>query len=310
VSIADRYRFFAEVETPDDSPIYSELSAAIAEDEELLQLLKPLRVDPILVFGSINYLGGIDPDYGTFRRFIVDHAEDLRRMVATRTTQTNEVGRCALFVPAIGTIAGPVALVEVGTSAGLNLMMDRYCYDYGEAGRVGDGDVVLRCEARGSVPVPERLPEIVFRKGIDIAPVDVNDDDSVRWLEACVWPGRPERLENLRGAIELVRRDPPEVVRGDLVDDLEAVLDEAPNDATTVVFHSMVLSYVSEEKRARFEEIVRSRDVVWFSFEAPWMVPGVRWSERPPPTYAAFLGRGGTELLAYAHPHGRWIDWL
>ncbi len=276
----------------------------------MLRFLERVPPDPLLFFAVVNYLGGVRADFDAFRAFVLTRADDVIELIQSRRTQANEVGRCSLFLPAIGSIEGPIALIEVGSSAGLNLLLDQYSYDYGPAGRVGEGEVVLRCEARGPVPVPRRLPDVIYRRGIDVSPVDVRDEEAVRWLEACVWPGRPERMDALRGAVEMARSDPPEIVQGDLVDELEGVLQDVPVGARTVIFHSMVLIYVSSEKIARFTELVYEHDVEWLSFEAPWILPNVRWSKRPPPDRAAFLGRNGRELVAYAHPHGRWIEWL
>ena len=118
-----------------------------------------------------------------------------------RRTQTNEVGRCAILLPVLARLQGPLALVEVGASAGLCLLLDRYRYRYGDRS-VGDASapVLLDCEVSGPVPVPKRVPEVAWRRGIDVARIDVTDDDDVRWLEACVWPDQTERIARLLAA--------------------------------------------------------------------------------------------------------------
>lgn len=314
MDLGDRFRLFSQYEAKGSSPLYERLTAAAADDEEVLALLRPLRPvkqQPNLLLGCVNYLGGISESYDAFRTFVLERSADVLELIDRKRTQTNEVSRCTALLPAVSLIDGPVALVEVGTSAGLNLLMDRYAYDYGEAGRLGESSLVLRAEARGGVPVPAALPEVVFRKGIDIAPADVRDPEAVRWLEACVWPDQTERVERFRAAVEIVRRDPPEIVAGDLVEEISGVLDDAPTDATTVVFHSAVLGYLPPDRRAAFAKIVTSRAVVWLSNEGGGVVPGVRWRDKPPPGDICFyLGRNGSELLAYAHPHGRWVEWV
>ena len=314
VDLADRFRVFATYEARGSSELYEKLALSAAEDAELLALLEPLsprQKQPNLLFGVVNFLGGIDEPYEAFRTFVLDRADEIVSLLQTKRTQTNEVRRCTALLPAVSLVDGPVSLVEVGTSAGLNLLMDRYAYDYGDAGRVGESELLLSAEARGPVPVPKRLPDVVFRKGIDIAPVDVRSDDELRWLEACVWPDQTERLATLRAAVDIARVDPPPIVRGDLVEEIEGVLDEAPSDATTVVFHSAVLGYLSDDRKAAFAEIMAKRDVVWLSNEGGGVIGGVRWTQRPPPPEICFyLGRAGAELLAYAHPHGRWVEWV
>lgn len=313
MSLETLYRFFGEFEARGNSPVYEKLAVRVSSDEDVLALLRPLppiKQQPNLFFASVNYLGGVSEDYGEFREFVLERSVEVLELIRSRRTQTNEVGRCATILPAVGLIEGPLALVEVGASGGLNLLMDRYAYDYGDAGTLGIGPVVLRCEVRGSCPIPRVLPDVIWRCGLDISPIDVADDEQVRWLEACVFPGRPERLDNLRVAVALARTDPPPVLRGDLLEDLEAVLDDAPKDATTVVFHSAVLNYVAPSKRARFAELLERRGAVWISNEAGGVVETLRWRDRAPPAEVCFfMGRGGTELLAYAHPHGRWIEW-
>src|SRR5262249_6610859 len=147
-----------------------------------------------------------------------------------------------------------------------------------------------------------------------------HDDEAVRWLLACVWPEHHERRRRLEGAIATARADPPVVLRGDLVDDLPALLAEAPRDAQLVVFHSAVLSYVSRERRHAFADVLahasKQRDIIWLANEAAGVVP-----ELPATAPAGPLrfqvgrtrfanGRRSSELLALAHPHGAELAWL
>jgi hypothetical protein len=152
----------------------------------------------------VKYLTGVSPDYGTFRDFVVGHQDDLRDQMSVRSTQTNEPGRCAVLLPLIAALTQPIALFEVGAAAGLCLLPDRYRYDYGGhlVGPV-DSPVTFPCEPRGSVPVPEGVPEVAWRLGVDLNPLDVTDPDTGRWLAALVWAGDPEREERLRAAIRV-----------------------------------------------------------------------------------------------------------
>jgi hypothetical protein len=129
--------------------------------------------------------------------------------------------------------------------ATLCLLPDRYAYGYGGA-VVGDPASPLRlaCQPYGPVPIPTALPEVVWRRGIDLDPVDLGDPDEVRWLESCVWPDQPHRLARLRAAVAVARTDPPLVVRGDLLDQVGPMVAQAPAGATVVVFHAAVLVYL------------------------------------------------------------------
>ena len=155
----------------------------------------------------------------------------------------------------------------------------------------------------------------MWRAGIDINPLDVADPDDVHWLSCLVWPGEGNRAELLAAAIELARRDPPHLVRGDLVDLLAETAADAPPEATLVVFHSSVLSYLTPTHRTDFAGAVRDLDAVWLASESPGVLsdlPGFP-SELPVPDpgpVPSLLTRGGGEALAYVDGHGAWIRWF
>jgi hypothetical protein len=291
------------------------LAAGIADDDEFLSILDGLterEQQPNLVLAAVNHLGGIAPDYGSFRSFFFEHMDDVLGLIRSRRTQTNEIGRCATLLPALGLLPQPLALIEVGASAGLNLLLDRYAYDYGNGRTLGTSSVVIPCALRNEVPVPTKIPEIVWRRGIDLEPVDVCDDEAVRWLQSCVFFDHADRLERLQRAIELGRADPPIVMQGDLVEEIAGVVAEAPPDATIVVFHSAVLAYLEPERRERFAALMDELPVVWLSNENPSVVRSVKdaLDRRLPADLCFLLGRNGREPIAFTHPHGRWMEWL
>jgi hypothetical protein len=317
VPVAERYRRFAEREARGRSPLYERFTLEVAGDRELLALLErlpPAKQQPNLLLAAVLYLGGRRPDYAAFRGFVLEHAEQVLATMLARRTQTNEVGRCALLLPLLANLPGALALIEVGASAGLCLLPDRNAYDYGGA-IVGDPAAPLRlaCQPRGPVPIPTALPEVVWRRGIDLSPVDLADPDAVRWLECCVWPDQPQRLARLRAAIELARADPPQVLAGDLLELVRPVVAQAPTDATVVVFHAATLVYLPEAGRRRFVELTAKLPAVWIWAEGPGVV--LQPPERLPPTSepdaAAFLlGQGPDRLVGLADPHGAWLQWL
>ena len=154
-----------------------------------------------------------------FRDFCVERSGELAELLSTRRTQTNEIGRSALFVPSFGELAaecGPLAHVDVGASAGLNLLIPHYDFLYDPGGTVTSGSTVtITCSTRGDVPVPPGPPPIASSIGLDTEPIDVSDPLQARWLEACVWPDQVERFERLRAAIEIADRVGVDVRRGD-----------------------------------------------------------------------------------------------
>jgi hypothetical protein len=310
-SAAENYRDFAD-EARGRSPAYEALAAAVAADHRVLRFLDTLpqeKRQPNLLFAAVRYLGE-PPGITALRALVRRRPDGLRRVMLARRTQTNEPARCAILLPLLAALPQPLALIEVGASAGLTLLADRYSYDY--AGhRIAGRDPaapVLRCAPSGPVPLPAQVPEIAWRAGLDLSPLDVTSDDDARWLQCLVWPGEGDRAERLAAAIAAARRDPPPVHRGDLLADLPALAARAPAGATLVVYHCAVLAYVTPPGREQFAAAVRGLGAVWLSGEGPGVVPGV-----PVPAYrgAPFvLGRDGRTALALADGHGEWLHWL
>ena len=322
--IKRRYRQFADRECKDYSDLYYGLALAVSEDDDVTGFLAGMPVaQPNLFLASIQLLTGPDrmPKTGSeLRAFVNRRGRDVAEVMRSHRTQTNEVGRCAVLLPALP--SGPLALVEVGASAGLCLLLDRFHYEFGSTA-IGEASspVHLRCAVTGPAPLPAAVPRIVWRRGLDARPISVHDDEAVRWLLACVWPDHQERRRRLEGALELARAEPPAVRAGDLVDDLPALLNEVPDDATLVVFHSAVLTYVSPDRREAFGGILaaasKRRDIVCLSNEAPGVVREIT-ALAPSRSDLRFLlgrtrftnGRRHDELLALAHPHGAELAWL
>jgi hypothetical protein len=313
-SVAERYRRFARLEARGKSPLYERLCEGVADDRELLGFLATQPADkrqPNLLLAAVRHRFGTPPDYAAFRAAVLGQPAELAAELAVRRTQTNEPGRCAALLPVLAALPQPLALLEVGAAAGLCLLGDRYAYAYGPR-RVGAAEVVFPCAPLGPVPVPERPPEVAWRAGIDLDPIDLGDADAVAWLEALVWPEERDRLDRLRAAVAIARRDPPRVVAGDLVERLQAVADEAPAGATLVVFHTAVLAYLAPARRAAFAEAVRALPgAVWIANEAPGVVASAPDGAPTAPAASHFvIARDGRAPLARCDPHGRWLQWL
>jgi len=311
-STAENYRVWGR-EAHGRSPAYESLAVAVADDDLVLGFLAalpPPKRQPNLLFAAARYLLGVPPGIGTLRTLIRRDEAGLAQVMLARLTQTNEPARCATLLPALARLPEPLALIEVGASAGLTLLFDHYSYDYdGHVIAGSDPDApTLRCAVRGPAPLPARPPVIAWRAGLDLNPLDVTRDDDVRWLSCLVWPGEGDREERLAAAIASARRDPPPVHRGDLLTDLPALAAQAPAGATLVIFHSAVLAYVAPRDRDRFARIVCGLAAVWLSNEAPGVVPGLPPAEFRAGTFV--LGHGGRTPLAFADGHGTWLHWL
>lgn len=277
--IAEGYRLFAQREARGVSPVYEDWARRLAEDPELLaqlETLPPHKRQPNLVFAAARWHGAGE-EYHSFRGTLLDHWPAVRDTVLRRATQTNEAARCAVLLPFLAELPQPLALLEVGASAGLCLLPDRYSYRYDDGTSfdpdAGPSDVVIDCQVGEGVKVPTAMPRVAWRAGIDLAPVDVTDDDAAAWLQTLVWPGQEVRRQRLAAALGVARRDPPAVVSGDLLEALPALAATAPSDATLVVFHSAVLSYVPGQVRDRFVETVTDLPGHWISNEGQAVLP-------------------------------------
>ena len=310
MGVAARYVEFAVREARGVSPRYERLALAVSRDEGLLRLLgalPPAAQQPNLLFAVVRLLGGPVDEPAAFREFAAANWPTVEALVRTRSTQTNEAGRCALLLPVLAALRQPLALLEVGASAGLCLFPDRYSYRYGDHA-LGAAGPVLDCAAAGLMP-PARLPDVRWRAGLDLNPLDVTAPADLAWLEALIWPEHAHRRARLRAAAAIAAADPPRLVRGDLVDDLPALATQAPPDATLVVFHTSVLYQVPAARRAAFVRLVRGLPGHWIAVEAPDVLrhPGLP----PPPdgrlhNVLALDGRP----LAWTRGHGEAMAWL
>lgn len=304
LTVAEDFRRFARLEARGKSPLYERLAEGVADDKQLLAFLAvqpPNKRQPNLLFAVVRLLFGVQPNFVTFRATILDQAPRVEEALRTHCTQTNEPGRCAPLLPLLAALPQPLALLEVGAAAGLCLLPDRYGYAFGEH-LVGPDHPRFPCTPRGRSPFPLRIPDVAWRAGLDLAPVDLADEASVRWLEALVWPEEEDRLRRLREAIVVARRDPPRVVRGDLLEHTAELAAQAPRHATLVVFHTAVLAYLERPQRECFRLQMAALDAVWLSCEAPGVVLDVEGE-------GFVVARGGREVVARCDPHGRWAAW-
>jgi hypothetical protein len=330
------FRVLAELDYRGVSPLYDRLAVAAADDPDILRLLLPaarLERLPHLLFAAVQFLllevgsGPLeafqDRPYEVFRDWCLARGGEIEALVATRFLQTNEVGRCAALVLCLASVAArsgrPLAVLEVGASAGLNLAFDRYRYVFdGQSVGVGDGGVVIEPQVVGTPIPPFAVPAVVWRRGLDRCPVDVTDDDAVRWLRACIWPEQAGRRVLFDRAVALSRVHPPEIVTGDAITDLAAAAAGAPTDAALSIVHSAVLPYIADRKAfvAALNDLAAERPVWWVSGEVHGLVRDL--PEPPTPTEGNAYVYGVVPLgvdaeprvVARAGPHGVWLEWL
>lgn len=320
--LAGRYAEFAAWATSGGSPCFARWAHGVASDDEVLGWISTLpapKQQPNLVFAAARWHGVPAPGpYAALRDALLGDDGAIRATIMERATQTNEVGRLATLVPAFTSLGGdrPLALVEVGTSAGLCLYPDRWGYAWSAPdGGVSVGpEPRLPCTVTGPAPLPAAAPKVAWRAGIDLNPLDVTDDDATAWLEHLVWPENQDRRAFLRHAVQVARTDPPRIVAGDLLVELPSLVQEAAEHGDVVVFHTAVIMYLSPDDRRRFDTMMRSLVAEgtcrWVSNEDPAVLPSVLdGAPALPEVPTMVLGVDG-RAVAWAHQHGRWLDWF
>ncbi len=329
------------------APLYGRLAARVAREPQVLDLMSvasDTQRIPVLLFASAHYLLLSEPDQllsrhypnfaltgqagdgdpaDLFVNFVLTRAEPMRQLMATRSTQTNELGRCNWFLFPLSLLneeVGPLARVDVGSSAGLTLLAPHISYDIRPGRLVGvESPITIECNVRGEPPLPQRPPVVKWSMGMDASPVDLHNDLDVRWLEACVWPDHVERFQRLRAAVSLARRIGVVVETGDAVDDLADAVTRACEHGHPVITTSWVLNYLSPERRIEFVEaldhIGSTLNLSWVIAESPQEtpeLPGHAGSDELITVITLVTWRRGhrtVKRLATTHPHGNWVHW-
>lgn len=307
----DWYRRAAERDLAGLTSLHVEWAAGVAGDDEVLDLIDRLpreRRQPSLLFSVAALLGAPAADYGQWRAWLVEHWPSVAAESAGRRTQTNEVGRCAPLLAALDRIDGPIALLEVGASAGLCLLVDRYSYRFGDAPLVGSGSPVIECAVSGPGQAPRTLPRIVWRGGLDLDPLSVDDPRDVAWLDALLPPDRPDRRARLHAAIATARADRPVVEAGDALADLERVAAAAPDDATLVVASLGTLVYLPPADRTAFPQRVAALRARLVTLEATGIAD--RPDHRTAVEETGFVLALDGERIAAVTPHGDRLAWF
>ncbi|MGM1016985.1 MAG: DUF2332 domain-containing protein [Actinomycetota bacterium] len=318
-AVRERYERFARDEAPGRSEVYRQWATGVVRDEAVQAVIARIpetRRQPPLVFAVTRMLGAAVGPFHDWRAFVLAHADAIVAECAARRVQTNEPLRLAPLLPVLSEIPGPLALLEVGASAGLCLYPDRYSYRFTDregATRValdpadGPSSVVLRSTTTGPLPAM-RMPEVVWRAGIDLDPLDARDERDRAWLRGLIWPGESGREDRVTAALDIVAADPPRLVRGDAGDELAALAETAPRDATLVITTPGVLAHIPWRPRHDLIARIRELPARWITIDAP----GLHDAWRPavdPDTWPGFVVALDGGVRASADPLGRWWEW-
>lgn len=318
-TVRERYGRFARDEAPGRSELYRQWAQGVAEDaavQDVLARIPETRRQPPLVFAVTRMLGAPLAAFEKWRDFLFAHADEIVTECDARRVQTNEPLRLAPLLPVISEIAGPIALLEIGASGGLCLYPDRYSYRYVDADgdvraaldpECGTSTVILTSEVRGELPAL-RMPQIVWRAGIDLEPLNAGDPRDRAWLQGLVWPGETGRAERVTAALDIVAAEPPVLVRGDGGEHIAAVAASAPKSATLVITTPGVLVHIPWAQRRALITQIQDLPARWITIDAP----GVHDAWMPALDASVWSGSAvaldGHVRMA-ADPLGRWWEW-
>jgi len=295
------------------SPLYEELCRRLAGDPRVESIApdEPRWDFPLRLLAGLHHLvleGRASwDDVGAA---LDGHAAFLRRFAAEHEVQTNEVQRSWALLPAFLSLVDgrPLDLLELGPSAGLNLVWDRYRYRY-STGTWGSGPLELRGDDRRAPPARllARAATVARRRGVDRSPIDVTDAEGALLLQSFVWADQAERLARLRAAIDAVREEPPELVRGDYVEELPALLAERLEGAQLIVYETASTQYLDRAQRASLYEAMheagRAEPLTFLTTrshagEDHYTLDAIAWP-----------GGARRELERFDF-HGAWLEWL
>lgn len=262
--------------------------------------------------GEINEQAEIDE---VIEQVVRDHDDQLLPWF-DNPPQTNEAGRSSSFMSALLWLSGKVGpkfeLLEIGGSAGVNTMMERYHYDL-KGVEVGPIDSPMRIKPDWCGPPPPENPvDIVAIKACDQNPIDLTDDDISARLKGYIWPEMPERFNRMEAAIALAKDNPPDLVKADAADWVEAQFQEPQESGLArVLMHSIVWQYLPQDTQERITKTIeisgqmasKEKPLAWISSETN------RKTFRHELIVRYWPGDGQPVNLGHAHAHGMWLNW-
>ncbi|MEH7346686.1 DUF2332 domain-containing protein [Bacillus sp. JJ1532] len=334
--LSQSFTRFATNECKDSSKLYEYLSLKIAKDDELLQLCtyaskgQPI---PNLLFGAVHYLllkgkrhklkeyypsivsnpKPFEGAFHSFKDFCLQYQDEITSILRTRLVQTNEVRRCAYLYPVFNLIyektEKPLALIEIGTSAGLQLLWDQFSYSYGTNEVFGNKNSTLNITSEivgENIPfISSAPPPVSKRIGLDLNTIDLIDEEEKLWMKSLIWPEHKERLLMFEQAASYMVKNPVQLVEGDGIGLLSEYVDRMPSDSTVCIFHTHVANQMPIEVRKlllqTIQAIGKERDVfhIYNNIQDKFL-------------HLDFFidGMESNETIAETDGHGRWFRWL
>jgi hypothetical protein len=332
---SERFMRFARNECSGSSNLYEHLSTKISEDDELLGIFTYAPVGqpvPNLFLAAVHYLllkgkdhilrefypsitqlpRNIEDSFSHFKEFCLLHKDEIISILNSRLVQTNEVRRCAYLYPIFcyiyNIVNKPLSLIEVGTSAGLQLLWDKYSYSYGTNTIYGNKESIVHItsEVKGSInsQLFIKSPQVATKVGIDLHISDLTNEEDYLWLKSLIWPEHKERIKLFENAAKCFLSNPIKLIEGNGVTLLTEVIEEISLDNVICIFHTHVANQIPEDSKTELMEIIKNigekRDVfhvynnMWDSkLHLDYFIDGTEYN----------LTIGDTD------GHGRWFDW-
>ncbi len=336
VLLSQSFKNFAARECKGSSRLYEYLSLKIFEDNEMLELSSHSAVGqpvPNLFLAAIHYLllsgtdhilkeyypnvtkfpRPVEESFTHFKDFCQHYRDEIILILKNKLVQTNEIRRCAYLYPSFCFIYDkakkPLSLVEIGTSAGLQLLWDRYSYSYGKNEVYGNpsSNVHLTAELRkGKAPLLlQNSPPVTSKIGIDLHVNDLSNNEDYLWLKSLLWPEHKERLEMFEKAAQLFNKNPVNLIEGDGVSLLMEVVRQIPTDSVLCIFHTHVANQIPDELKKKLMENIKTiaaqRDV-FHLYNNVWDIGKLHLDY--------FInGNEFNEIIGDTDGHGRWFDW-
>jgi hypothetical protein len=340
----DYWDFFVGECERADAPLYVQIVRGVARDPTLKEFASHVKIGQPhanTILASVHFLvlrgaqhplrrfypnlnGGKrvegEEAFPAFKDFVETHRAELAALIAKGVTNTNEVARCSSLHAGFRAVAKetgePLHLIEIGPSAGLNMIWDKYRVRYtrcGESFDAGpaDAELTIECELRGDkIPPLGPTPKVASRVGLELNPVDLANPEQRDWLKALVWPDHIARFARLEKALDIASRDKPDIRAGDALALLPDALARIPEDRPVCVYHTYVTYQFSDTMREALDNILTIaglRRPVWrLSAEGSL----ARNGEAPLILGRYHDGTRETRTLALCHPHGAWLEWL
>lgn len=279
IRLSRQFLMFAQQECQGSSPLYEHLANKIANDEDLLDIASLIpqgQPAPNLLLAAVHYLLSTSNDpltnyyasfapfphpiqevFPIFKAFVLSHTNELTTLFQEKLVQTNEIRRCAYLYPMMTEIYAkhqqPLAFIEIGASAGLQLGMDRYNYCYNQQLVITNtkNDSMLFSENRGeTLPTSLSEPLVVCQRiGIDLNPIDLGNKEESQWLQALIWPEHHERRMLFNQALPIINQLDIQLVKGDAIQLIKELRRTIEQEAMLVIYHTHVANQIPIELR-------------------------------------------------------------